>query len=55
MIIVYDGYGKKISSVQAGNVDQIELNTQFYNPGWYIVQVWQGNSLSAVNRLLIQR
>jgi predicted esterase len=55
MVMVYDGFGKRISAIQAGNLEQVEINTQAYNPGWYIIQVWKDNSLAAVNRLLIQR
>jgi para-nitrobenzyl esterase len=55
MIMIYDGFGKGMSSMQSGNLEQVEINTQSFNPGWYIVQVWKDNSLAAVNRLLIQR
>lgn len=55
VVVVYDGLGKKITSIQTSNLQQLEIDTQAYGSGWYVIQLWQDNALAAVSRLMIQR
>lgn len=55
IIMIYDALGKKITSVQTGHLQEIVIDTQAFGAGWYVIQLWQNNSLAAVSRLMIQR